>query len=658
MKNLLASLLALLAFSSFAHALLNLTLVGSITGLSDPSGVFVAADGIIWITDAGAGRRNSTLWSFDSNLSFISRTGTWGSDVYQFVMPSAVFFDLEGKRYVVDTGNNRVLIYSPGGSWLDTIGEGGSYTLNAPRDVFVDAERIYVADSFNDRVLLFNRSTRRLESVLGLEQFGEGKLTRPAAVFVHANRLYVLDHSRTGGDNYGRVAVFSLANLSFIGAAGRGAGGVFLNFPEGLAVDFLGRVYVADTGSNKVRIFWPDFSPMLSLGDANSTDFNFSSPRDVFVARGRLYVVDAGHGRVLIYNMSEISTATPDEARNSMLYANATLDYLARLNSSAARLGTTLAGASLNDYTLASLSLAEAQTRFAANDFASALQKANASLAYAASSRAALEAEVGARLAQSAGNLSARLEGVKADLRAFDVSLNTSSAEQAIASVRALSSAGDFEAAIQQLQIAGIELLNLEISLDAQTRATRALRESAEQDIAYVVLNSANLSSLAAAYKQPVDFSRALALAGAANDSLSSFDFVAARERASFARAELDALKAVLLERVASIDNASERIGEAEDEIDAVASTSAILLNPNLSEARSLLSQAKSLLYSDPDAAYALAVQAKQSAEREAANMSLLRPLVLGGIVGFALLLVILVVFFIHSQGKGQPAQP
>lgn len=656
MRKLLASMLALLAFSSSVHALLNFTLVGAITGLSEPSGVFVTADGTIWITDAGAGRRNSTLWSFDANLTFLGRTGTWGSDVYQFVTPSAVFFDFEGKRYVVDTGNNRLLIYSPGGSWLETIGEGGSYALNTPHDVFVDADRIYIADTFNDRVLILNRSTRRLMSVLGLEQAGESKLVRPMGVWVHGNRLYVVDHSRTGGDNYGRVAVFQLTDFSFLGAAGRGAGGVFLNFPEGLAVDFLGRIYVADTGNNTVRIFWPDFSPMLSLGDANSADFNFSSPRDVFVARGKLYVVDAGHGRVLIYNMSEISTTTPDEAKDAMLYANATLEYLARLNASASRIGVVLAGPALNDYTSAGLSLASAQIRFVANDFAGALSQANISLAYAASARAALEAEVASRLSKNTDDLSARLERARADLRAFNLSLDTSSAEQAISSVRASSAAGDFLSAIQQFEVAGIQLLNLEISIDAQTRVTRTLRESAEHDIAYVLLNSANLSSLAANYRQQIDLSRALALASAANDSLASFDFVAARDKAASARAELDAVKAALLARVASIDNASARIREAEEAIEATASTSAILLSPNLSEARALLSRAKSLLYADPDAASALAMQAKQSAELEAANMDLLRPLVLGGIVGFVLLIIILVLFFLYSKRKGQRA--
>jgi len=650
MRTLLASLLALIAFSSFSHAVLNFTLVGTITGLSEPSGIFVGADGTIWITDAGAGRRNSTLWSFDSNLSFISRIGTWGSEVYQFVTPSAVFLDAEGRRYVADTGNNRVLIYSPGGSWLDTLGEGGSYSLNSPRDVFTDADRIYIADTFNDRVLFFNRSTRKLEAVLGLAQVGEEKLTRPVGVFAYANRLYVLDHSRTGGDNYGRVAVFSLANLSFIGAAGRGTGGVFLSFPEGIAADFLGRIYVADTGNNKVRIFWPDFSPMLSLGDANSTAFNYSSPRDVFVARGRMYVVDSGHGRVLVYNMSEISTTTPDDAKNSLLMANATLGFISRLNSSASAIGVSLAGSSLTDYTLAALAFQESQTRFAANDFAGALQKANESLVYASSASSSLEAELDEKLRQSAGNLSARLERVRADILAFNIQLSTSSAEESISSILSLAAAKDYENAIQQLRIAGIELLNLEISLDAQTHLARSMKESAEQDIAYVTLNSENLSSLSAAYRQSVDFSRALSLAREANSSLASFDFAAASEKASLARAELDAVKAALLERIARIDNASGKISEAENEIESASSMSAILFSPNLSEARSLLSKAKSSLYSDPDAALSLALQAKQSAEREAANVGLLQPLVIGGIAGFILLIILLALFFFYRR--------
>ena len=67
-----------------------------------------------------------------------------------------------------------------------------------------------------------------------------------------------------------------------------------LSLPEGIAVDsHNGRVYVADTGNNRIEMF----SPAGRLLGASSA--KLSRPADVAVdASGNLYVADTGNSRI------------------------------------------------------------------------------------------------------------------------------------------------------------------------------------------------------------------------------------------------------------------------------------------------------------------------------------------------------------------------
>lgn len=70
-----------------------------------------------------------------------------------FSKPTDLFIDGKDQIYVVENGNNRVLKISKDGKILQTIGEG---ILNGPSGVFVDDEGIYVADTANNRIAIFD----------------------------------------------------------------------------------------------------------------------------------------------------------------------------------------------------------------------------------------------------------------------------------------------------------------------------------------------------------------------------------------------------------------------------------------------------------------------------------------------------------------------
>lgn len=73
------------------------------------------------------------------------------------------------------------------------------------------------------------------------------------------------------------------------------------NLPYGLDVDEQGRIYTADYGTNRVRVFGPDGRMLLQLPGDGHEAFSFTNPGDVAVddRRGLLYITDFTMGQLL-----------------------------------------------------------------------------------------------------------------------------------------------------------------------------------------------------------------------------------------------------------------------------------------------------------------------------------------------------------------------
>lgn len=310
--------------------------------------------------------------------------------------PSGVAVDSDGNLYVADSGNNRVTQYADpfaalaadqqsagfiaqrvlGQANLASTGcnrsRGGfgpptAATLCSPRAVAIDGDqRLYVADSGNNRVLGYDHPLDQPAGNIVIGQLGFGSykcnlggapsassLCLPSGVAADkSGNLYVADE-----DNH-RVLEFDAprsnappAHLVFgqPDAASRRSGGCAgaitnadgLCFPNGIALDGIGSLYVADRGSNRVLEYLNPLAPGTGTqgtsGSASDTtaDFVFgqngnfaasarndggttadslSQPAGVAVdAAGSLYVADTGNNRVLEYNAASVpvSAITP-----------------------------------------------------------------------------------------------------------------------------------------------------------------------------------------------------------------------------------------------------------------------------------------------------------------------------------------------------------
>ncbi|HKA25467.1 MAG TPA: NHL repeat-containing protein [Candidatus Eisenbacteria bacterium] len=87
-----------------------------------------------------------------------------------------------------------------------------------------------------------------------------------------------------------------------VGTYGSGPGQ--MAYPEGVAVDDLGRLFVSDTGNNRVERFDPAGVFLGEFGGFGFETGHFDKPRDLFVSGGlRLFVLDGENDRVAQYDL-------------------------------------------------------------------------------------------------------------------------------------------------------------------------------------------------------------------------------------------------------------------------------------------------------------------------------------------------------------------
>jgi sugar lactone lactonase YvrE len=182
-------------------------------------------------------------------FSHVEVLGTRGAGAGQFNKPRSLALDREDNLYVVDM-TARVQKFSPEGRYL------GAWQFEQtdkgrPKGMGCDAEgNILVVEPHYTRV---NHLSPRLEIV---RQWGEhgtnaGQLAFPRSVAVNRHgEIYVTEYMRV--ERVQRFAQPGGRLLRVIGEPGQGDGQ--FNRPEGITVDALDRVYVADTGCRCSRV--------------------------------------------------------------------------------------------------------------------------------------------------------------------------------------------------------------------------------------------------------------------------------------------------------------------------------------------------------------------------------------------------------------------
>ncbi|MGD0668821.1 MAG: hypothetical protein ABSB23_14775 [Bryobacteraceae bacterium] len=252
--------------------------------LNRPTGVAVDTAGHIYIADSLNNRirvaqSGGSISTFAGNGGY-SYSGDGGPAASaQMNSPHGVAVDGAGNYYIADAGNNVVRKVSAGGT-ITTLagngtagfgGDGGAATgaqLNGPQGVAVDgAGNVYIADTGNSRVREVSGSTITTFAGSGTAGYsGDGgaaasaQLYSPVGLaFDTKGNLYIADTDNSAIRKVANGAISTVAGNGLQGYSGDGGPALSaqLNYPEGVAVDAAGNLYITDTLNYRIRMVSP-----------------------------------------------------------------------------------------------------------------------------------------------------------------------------------------------------------------------------------------------------------------------------------------------------------------------------------------------------------------------------------------------------------------
>ncbi|WP_170942375.1 NHL repeat-containing protein [Noviherbaspirillum denitrificans] len=268
---------------------------GAAGPLAVPTDVAVGKDGRIYVVDGG----NHRLVAFGPSGQYLFSIGRAGTGKGEFKSPVGVGTDSQGRVYVADSGNNRIQIFDGAGNFIGTFPVASNGKPIRPIDVAPDAEgkTLYVTGNNNHKVMAFSPSGQLLRE-WGGEGLSDGEFRYPATISVTPNGLiFVVDVMNT------RVQVFDKrGRLGFRVGEWGVLPGQFLR-PKGVAIDSGGWSYVSDSYMDVIQVFDNSYRFQHVLGaDGNLQRFN--SPGGLAIDNNnRLYVVEMLGNKVSVHSL-------------------------------------------------------------------------------------------------------------------------------------------------------------------------------------------------------------------------------------------------------------------------------------------------------------------------------------------------------------------
>jgi DNA-binding beta-propeller fold protein YncE len=220
--------------------------IGETELLSAPIGVAALASGQIVILQ----EKNTILKIYDEDSQRLDTFNLSAVDSTPKVRVNRIFADGKDNLYLLDDGNNRVLVLDKSWQKTNAVGAAGRGKLRQPVDLTVDnAGKIYVVDEADCPIRVFDS---RGKFVSCLEKFLPGKNShwRPAGVCIDSkNRIWAID----AGASALRAFDASGNLLQIIDAADEGSRNFF--FPMQISIDRYGRLYLLQKGTNVIEVF-------------------------------------------------------------------------------------------------------------------------------------------------------------------------------------------------------------------------------------------------------------------------------------------------------------------------------------------------------------------------------------------------------------------
>jgi tripartite motif-containing protein 71 len=244
---------------------------------SGPEGIAVDSVGNVYVADTG----NNRVQKFTSNGDYITQWGSFspygiaidsgdnvyvtGSVVSKFTSSGTLLtqWGTGGIYIAIDSNNNIYLIYNyqvqkftSSGTFITQWGGGGTGNgkfVNSPGCIAIDSnDNIYVSDDLGNLTFRIQKFTSSGVYITQWETGGGSDIYHLTGIAVDSNdHLLVTDwgYIGAGAIDYTQVTIFTLSGAYISQWGSYGIENGQFCFPEGIAADSSGNVYVMDYGN-------------------------------------------------------------------------------------------------------------------------------------------------------------------------------------------------------------------------------------------------------------------------------------------------------------------------------------------------------------------------------------------------------------------------
>jgi DNA-binding beta-propeller fold protein YncE len=227
----------------------------------------------------------------------------WYTPIHDAGRPTGISIGNDGNVLVPDTHYFRVLVYSPDGKLLKTVG--GTHgekpgEFGFVTDVVQDSHNNYYVSEYGeyDRIQKFTPDWQFIKQ-WGGHGVKPGEFGRPQSMAIDKE-----DHIWVADSCNHRIQVFDTEGklLRFWGEEGSELGQ--LHYPYGIALGDDGTVFVSEFGNHRVQKFTPEGRSLGYWGEPGKKEGQLNNPwaivRD---SNGLLYVLDTNNHRVQVVKM-------------------------------------------------------------------------------------------------------------------------------------------------------------------------------------------------------------------------------------------------------------------------------------------------------------------------------------------------------------------